>query len=304
MERRIRTSYPGLAVHLTTGPDDAETAAFAWAREGGERLLVLGGDGTLHEALNGVARAERLHAVRLSLIPAGTGNDFARSLGVAGRALPPVEGDEARVDLGRIRYRGPDGSPRERLFLNSTSLGLSVRGNALAHRARRYLPPGACYVLGAIGALLTERRARRGTVRLVVDGEVRFEGRPVNLTIANGATFGAGLRIAPGASVADGILDHVVVGDVGFWGAVRVFLALLGGRHLSLRAVQRTRGAAAIVEVNGRVPLEADGCLLDAGGPIAVDILPAALRVIGASDRLRASRPAGRTPPLPAPAAP
>lgn len=304
MERRIRTRYPGADVHLTTGHDDAEAAAFAWSREGGERLLVLGGDGTLHEAVNGLARAGRLEGVTVSLIPAGTGNDFARGMGVPVRSLPSEAAGEARVDVGRIRFRQPDGAVRERVFLNSMSLGLAVRGNALAHRLRRVLPGAACYVLGGIGALLTERRARRPPLRVTVDEREVFLGRPVNLTVANGATFGSGLRIAPGASMADGRLDLVVVGDVGFAGAVRVFLALLRGRHLALSSVARVTGSAAVLELEGPAALEADGYMLEARGPIAVDLLPGALRVVGAAERFSGLRPAERTPPAPLPAAP
>jgi len=279
IEPAIRESRPGLRVHLTRGHDDAEHVAREWAAGGGALLFVIGGDGTLHEAVNGLATAGKLESVRVSVIPAGTGNDFARSTGIGVRNAPVLHAHEMRVDLGRMRFESPEGRPRERVFLNSTSVGLSVTGNAIAHRLRGKFPVAACYVLGGIGALLTERRSRRRILRLRVDGRLVYDGKALNITIANGETFGSGLPIAPGASVRDGVLDQVVVGDVGFWGAIRAFLKLMGGTHLELSAVRQTGGRTAEIEVEGLISLEADGYMFEAAGPVSVEILPEALRL-------------------------
>jgi diacylglycerol kinase family enzyme len=290
-------------VHLTRGHDDAEGVAREWAARGGTRLVVVGGDGTLHEAVNGLAAAGRLDAVCVAVVPAGTGNDFARSTGMSTGVLPSFEAGELRVDLGRLRFPTSEGRVRDRVFLNSASVGLSVRGNAFAHRLRRRLPGTACYVLGGIAALLLERRGRRPMLRLRVDGRPVYEGRALNMTVANGETFGSGLPIAPGASVRDGVLDQVVVGDVGFWGAIRAFLRVMRGTHLELASVRQTGGRAVEIEVDGVVALEADGYMLEANGPIAVQILPAALRV-ACPPQVSADPPDARTPPAPSRAAP
>lgn len=303
IEPAIRTGRPGLEVHVTRGHDDAEGVTRDWAAAGGTLLVVVGGDGTLHEAVNGLAGAGRLDAVRVAVVPAGTGNDFARSTGIRTGALPALDGAEIAVDLGRLRFAAPDGRARTRVFLNSASVGLSVRGNALAHRLRRRLPGAACYVLGGVGALLHERRDRRPVVRLRVDGRLVYEGRALNLTAANGATFGSGLPIAPGASVRDGVLDHVVVGDVGFWGAMHAFLRLMRGTHLALPSVRHTGGRLAEIEVDGTIALEADGYMLEGNGPIGAEILPGALRLAWPAE-VSADPRGARTPPGRVPAAP
>lgn len=283
----VRRRRPGARVHITRSPGDAEAVAAAWAGgNGGDggtpaELLVVGGDGTLHEAVNGLARAGRLD-LRIGVIPAGTGNDFARSNGIpAGpAALPPaLDAGIRQVDLGRIRFRAPDGADRERIFLNSASAGLSVRGNAIAHRLRRRLPSSICYVLGGIGAVLSERRRDRRCVRMEVDGREVYAGAAVNLTVANGETFGSGLPIAPGASIRDGMLDQVVVGDVGRLGAAQAFLALLRAKHVELPSVRRTGGRRVRIALAGPADLEADGCMLAAVGDVAIDVLPAALHL-------------------------
>jgi diacylglycerol kinase (ATP) len=303
IEPAIRHGRPGLQVHLTRGHDDAQGVTRDWAAGGGTQLFVVGGDGTLHEAVNGLADAGRLDVVCVGVIPAGTGNDFARSAGIRPGALPALDGADTVVDLGRLRFQTPDGRERTRVFLNSASVGMSVRGNALAHRLRRRLPDAACYVLGGIGALLLERRARRPVLRLRVDGRLVYEGKALNLTVANGETFGSGLPIAPGASVRDGVLDQVIVDDVGFWGAVRAFLKLMRGTHLELASVRQTGGRTAEIEVDGSIAIEADGYLLEGNGPIAMEILPAALRV-ASSGPVSADPRGARTPPGPVPAAP
>lgn len=282
----VRRRRPGAGVHITRSPGDAEGVAAAWAGgNGGDgapaELVVVGGDGTLHEAVNGLARAGRLD-VRIGVIPAGTGNDFARSNGLpAGPAAltPALDAGIRQVDLGRIRFCAPGGAARERLFLNSASLGLSVRGNAIAHRLRRRLPSSVCYVLGGIGAVLSERRRDRRCVRMEVDGREVYAGAAVNVTVANGETFGSGLPIAPGASIRDGMLDQVVVGDVGRLGAARAFLALLRAKHVGLPCVRRTGGRRVRIALAGPAELEADGCMLEAVGDVAIEVLPAALRL-------------------------
>ena len=303
IEPAIRTGRPGLQVHLTRGHDDAEGVTRDWAATGGTLLVVVGGDGTLHEAVNGLAAAGRLGAVRVAVVPAGTGNDFARSTGIRTGAPPALDGAELAVDLGRLRFATPDGRARTRVFLNSASVGLSVRGNALAHRLRRRLPGAACYVLGGIGALLLERRERRPVVRLRVDGRLVYEGKALNFTVANGETFGSGLPIAPGASVRDGVLDHVVVGDVGFWGAIRAFLKLMRGTHLDLPSVRQTGGRMAEIEVDGTIAIEADGYMLEGNGPIVAEMLPGALR-LACPAQVSVEPRGARTPPWHVPAAP
>ncbi len=277
IESGLRARWPGLVPHLTRSTEDAVAAVAAWAGGGGD-LLVVGGDGTLHEAVNAVVSAGRLDQVRVGLIPAGTGNDFARSLGSALGALPAAV--ERRVDLGRLRFEDPSGSARQLVFLNSASLGLSVRGNAIAHRARRILPGAVCYVLGGVGAILTERRRLRRSVRAELDGRVIYEGRALNITVANGETFGSGLRIAPGSSIADGLLDLVVVRDVGRAGAAVVFLALLRGAHPRLASVDRTEGRRVRVVLEERAAMEADGNMFEARGEVHIEVQPGALRVI------------------------
>jgi len=303
IEPAMRNGRPGLQVHLTRGPDDAERVTREWAADGGVLLFVVGGDGTLHEAVNGLAGAGKLEAVCVTVIPAGTGNDFARSTGIRPGALPSPDAGELRVDLGRLRFETLEGRSRNRVFLNSASLGLSVRGNALAHRLRGRLPGAACYVLGGIGALLLERRARRPMVRSRVDGRLVYEGRALNLTVANGATFGSGLPIAPGASLRDGVLDQVIVGDVGFWGALHAFLKLMRGTHLELASVRQTGGRTVEIEIDGAIAIEADGYMLAGKGPIRVEVLPGALRATCPAQLSAAPRDAG-TRPWPAPAGP
>src|SRR5512134_1179551 len=114
----LRERGGDLDITITTGPRDAERAAFRAAADGETRLFVAGGDGTLNEALNGVHAAGRLSDVVFGILPLGTGNDFAAVLGVppgaedAARAL--TGGDEVSVDVGRLD---------DRVFVNTSAGG-------------------------------------------------------------------------------------------------------------------------------------------------------------------------------------
>src|ERR1043166_8498289 len=160
VEPALRALFPELAVETTAGPGHAEALGTAWARfNPGGALLVVAGDGTVHEVVNGLAHQGA--GVALGVLPAGTGNDFARNtgipldpvaaverLGFALRSAPgPARNEERtgaslrRVDLGRVRFVEWGGESRSRVFLNSVSVGVSPRANRLPRRGGRPAPP-------------------------------------------------------------------------------------------------------------------------------------------------------------------
>ncbi len=278
LEPRIRKLWPGLTLRETTAPGDAERVA----REvPAELLLVFGGDGTLHEAVNGLLDGGS--ARPLAVIPAGTGNDFARNTGLPldpeavvdrlARAVP------RRVDLGRVRFR-ESGVVRTRLFLNSASTGVSARANRFAWRMRKLLPGRIRYPVAGAVALLAEGR---GLFRVDLGSERIFEGEALNLTVANCASFGGGLRISPASSPEDGVLDLVVIGKLGSLRALLALSRLRSGGHVGMSGVS-TRpapGGVRIVRDDGKgMLLEADGHDFVADGEVTVDVLPAGLTLL------------------------
>lgn len=277
LRRTLEVHFHHLVVHETTEPGDAGRRAAEWARSGQTgAIVVVGGDGTIHEVVNGIAGAGSL--VPLGVIPTGTGNDFARNAGIP---LDPDlaaerlgQGSGRQLDVGRLRFREPGGAERSVVFLNSTSVGVSPAAN----RHAQWLG----YVTGGVVALLTEPR-RRFTVTEA--GRTIHDGKALNITIANGPEFGGGMRISPDSSPWDGVLERVIIGQVGLGRALLAFSRLRRGAHIGMRevTVTKTAGETTIESAGAPLHVEADGHDFVAGGRIVVSVEMGALRVLGVS---------------------
>ena len=279
LEGEVRGALPGLAVAFTRAQGDAEAQAYEWGlRNAGGCLLAVGGDGTVHEAVNGIWRSGSRAC--FALVPTGSGNDFARNAGIPldpfvavrslARAIPRA------LDLGLLAYQaGAD--TRQRVFLNSVSLGLSVRANRWAHRIP-WGPGRLRYTLGGLVAILSGAAER---YRIGTDGTFRFEGLALNLTVANGACFGGGMRLSPASVPTDGRLELIVLAPMSRLRALRALAALQRGRHLELPEfrVESIRSVQ-LAGPPGRWCLEADGEELETAGSLEVTVLPGRLPLL------------------------
>jgi diacylglycerol kinase (ATP) len=281
----LKARWPALQLHETTGPGDAQRRAAEWARQAGPGpIVVLGGDGTVHEAVNGIPGEGPAPA--LAVIPAGTGNDVARNTGVPlePRAAADLIGriGPRLLDLGSLEFREPGGSLRRVTFLNSVSMGVSPAANRHAQALRRVLPGRLCYTIGGVVALLTAPRRR---FALGTGDGMEFEGDALNITFANGRGFGGGMRIAPDASPWDGQLDRVIIGKLGLFRSLLALARLRGGGHAGMAEVQITRTATGthISSPGPLLHLEADGHDYPAEGPVTVSVRPGALELINAA---------------------
>jgi len=281
-EPRVRRALPGAEVELTRAPGDAERLAREAVRAGVERVVVAGGDGTLNEVVCGLLGAELGGYAELALLPLGTGCDFARSLGVPRdpeAAVALLDGAVARdVDAGCVRYRDGGGAPRERYFLNAASLGVSSLALKLANRVPQQLGASVAFALGT-GAALLRHRSRRVVLR--VDGECVADGPLVLAAVASGRYFGGGMQVAPEACLDDAQFDVVSVDGIAaprlLWKLPKIYR----GVHLKDPIVKHWRGRRIEAEApDGEVLIEADGELLGRL-PAEIEVLPAALRVLG-----------------------
>ena len=278
VEPLLHSRFSNLETRHTTARGDAEgfAAEFARSHPAGS-LVVVGGDGSIHETVNGLLDAE--HQGSLSIVPAGTGNDIARNLGVSGDPLRAAGFDPARirqVDVGRVSF-GRDQADH-RWFLNSLSVGTSARANRIAHSLGRAIRSPAKYPVAGVLALLSSGAHR---YEILVDGQRQFQGNAINLTVANGECFGGGLRISPGSSQDDGALDLVIIGDLARARALRALRALRDGTHVTMRDVQVLSAIAAPIEIHapGRMPFETDGENLVSHDRVIVNLVPGRLKV-------------------------
>jgi YegS/Rv2252/BmrU family lipid kinase len=244
---------------------------------GGARLLVVvGGDGSINEVVNGLAGIESPPAV--ALIPRGTGGDFVRTFDIpndiATAARVALAGDTQSIDLGRVDYRSWDGSDGSALFANVASAGMS---GAIAQRANdtsKALGAKASY-LWATFAVFAGWSAVE--TRLTVDGEFR-DGPMFDVVVANGRYFGGGMKMCPDAAPGDGLLDVVTIGDVTKRDLVMTMPKIYRGTHLPHPKAEALRGRVVTVETDEPVPVELDG---EQPGttPARFEVLPGALQL-------------------------
>ena len=244
---------------------------------GYDRLVVIGGDGTLQDVVNGMLPAGR--GVALGIVPAGTGNDLARSL-----ALPRDPGAALRVALGgelaTVDAGHASGSAEERWFVSAAGVGFDAQV-AAALSAR----PAAAW-LTSLGYLLTTlielRRFRNVPLALRLgtpEGEVRVEQTCLFAAVANGPYYGGGMRICPAARLGDGLLDVCLVGDIGRLGALREIPGIYRGAHV--RNPKVSFFTVTSLEIEGSALVHLDG---EPFGrlPVRFEVAPAALRIASA----------------------
>ena len=252
---------------LTEGPGDAVRLAREAAAEGPDAVFACGGDGTLSQALTGLLDT----GLPLGIIPAGTGNDFCRALGLprdpAQAARLALTGRPRPIDLLEIN----DG---EQWCFNVSGLGFDAAVAERMNRRRRSTGGLTAY----LAAVLHELAHYRPTpVRLTLDGEA-WEGRALLVALANAQGYGAGMQIAPTALIDDGYMDVVVVGHLSrasfLWNLPKVFR----GTHLSLPAVRLWRCREVTVETPERQPVLVDGDV-QAATPLHVRVAPGKARL-------------------------
>jgi YegS/Rv2252/BmrU family lipid kinase len=279
----LREAGIDIHAHLTLGPGDATLVTRrAITRDGIRRVVAVGGDGTLNEVVNGCfdeRGAPLARDLTVGLIPSGTGSDIRRTLGLptdphaAARLL--AGGTTRTIDVGRIVFA--DGS--HRLFANVADCGLGGEVVTRINRSRQKRA-GLLGSAAFLGVSVTELMSfRNRDVLLTIDG-VTTRQRVQQVVIANGRCFGGGMRIAPGADPADGLLDVVVVGDISRFGALLAVPRLFRGTHLGLAAVSSHRARSiGIAVADGESPprFDVDGEQVGSA-PAEITVLPQALR--------------------------
>lgn len=228
-------------------PDEAISGTRALIAEGIDAVVVSGGDGSVHVALNAVLPG----TTRLGIVPAGTGNDFARALALPqdpAAAVALIDAclrSDALAVVDVVEARDGTGE-RSRWFAGALSAGFDA---VVSERANRlsWLPSFLRYNVAAL-LELPRYRARRYVMRL--DGEP-WEVDAMLVTVANTSSYGNGMQIAPDASISDGLLDVVVVTPLPKLRFLLLFPKVYKGAHVGLPYVQIRRAARVEVTVPG-----------------------------------------------------
>ena len=256
-------------IHRSSRPREATSLAAQAAGEGMDLVVAVGGDGTVCEVGRGLIRTN----TALGVIPAGTGNDYCRCLGI------PQDPTEAAKLLLTGRARPVDAMRAgDVVGLNISSVGFDVE---VVRRSRRFLWLGKLsYVAGVFSALLSFKGI---SLELDMDGE-RREGAYFLLAAGKGTDYGGGMRVLPNARVDSGMLDVCLVEPAGLWTVLRFLPSFIKGRHVGNKIVHMGRVRRVEIISPGAMTLNVDGEIVQAGERVVLEVLPRALQVIAPAD--------------------
>lgn len=277
IERALRMAGLEVESVRTVRPGEGESLARRAVTEGRRRILVAGGDGTVHEVVNGVMTAglADTREITLAVAPTGTGNDWARSLGVGRRpeAIADVlaTGRTVLHDIGIIDRPQAAAEPR-RYFVNVAGAGFDAY---VAARVPRPVPSALTYLAMALRGLATYRAPRFR----ISSGDFAIEGKMLLVFAAIGQYCGNRMHVAPTARPDDGLFDILAVQELRLGAVLTKLAKLYGGRILGDPAVGHWRTPRVRIESSPAARVQADGQMAGET-PVEFSILRQALRVV------------------------
>jgi len=271
---KVRAALAAVGIHdvrLTLTPGHERDLAARAAADGIDTIVALGGDGTWGNVARGILDAGR--DARLVPIAAGTGNDFPHALGLP--AHDPMA--MARIAAGNGSRRVDVGWAGDIAFLNVTGLGMETEV-LRSLREMRGLSGPLLYVAAALPVLRTYRGLR---------ASIEYAGLPPGpmtdwcaMVVSNGPRFGGGFRVAPGASVTDGLVDVIAVRDARPWRRLQLFIRARVGTHEAQAEVERRAVPSLTLRFEAPPLLDADGELHATGSTeLQVRVAAGAIRV-------------------------
>jgi len=280
---QIQKLFESAQVHaqfvMTNSAAELESFARNAISQGRRALFAMGGDGTFQSLANAAFGAD----VLLGVLPVGGGNDFAAALGLPGDPLKAAEsilrGNPRFVDL--VRVRTAEG--RARLYAGGGGIGLDAEAARYATGAYRRLPGRLRYIASALRALVGYVPIE---VRIEFPGSdlVPGEAKALLAAVLNSPTYGAGLKLAPCATIDDGFLHVVLIEDIGMGEVLWLLPRMLRSGELRTSRVQRWK--ASKVRLTTRTPsvFHGDGEILGST-PVEIELVPGAVQVLAPAPR-------------------
>lgn len=272
---------------VTKAAGDATRLTREALKAGAERVVAIGGDGTINEVVNGFfddQGAAVAPNASFALIPFGTGGDFRRTMNIPkdiGDAAAVIRGNyKKKIDVGKLELTTPSGGKALRMFANIASFGVSGVVDRLVNESGKKF--------GRLSFAVATARAtwsyKNQRVQMIFDGNVedRVEATINTVAVANGRYFGGAMMVAPGAEVDDGVFDVIAMGDFGFGDLLKSGRRLYKGTHLSMDKVTTRRARvveAEPVDPHAVIELDVDG---ECPGrlPARFEIVPSALWMV------------------------
>ncbi len=274
IESLLRDNCVDTEVHTSTAMGDIEQQVRAVIDAGADRIIVAGGDGSVHEAVNGIMRSEKDAA--LGIIPTGTGNDFAKAAGISldWQATARLLADRItsnsparRIDVGRMN---------ERYFGNGAGVGFDAKVSRIA-RDFKWPIGDLVYLVAVLRAMIDG--IITPDMKIVAD-DFSWDGPLTLANVSNGAWVGGMFHIAPMADHADGMLDLLVVAPVSGPRILRLLPKLMQGEHMGETEITHVSLRSVRITAAAPVPSHLDGEVQPLGTSFDIEILPGALSLI------------------------
>ena len=267
-----RLAARGIAADVRASASQGDIERSVGELPAGSRILVAGGDGSIHEAVNGIVQSGG--DVSLGVIPTGTGNDFAKSAGIPGDWAAACDGLAAKllddsapraVDLGRMN---------DRYFANGAGIGLDAKVTRIAHSYR--LPIGDLVYLIAI---LDTMREDIATPHMTITGDTVWSGPVTLVSISNGPWIGGLFHIAPMADNRDGLLEMLIAAPVTRRRIFALVPKLMRGRHLDEAEICHASIRRLTLVAEAPVESHLDGEIQPPARRFEFEVLPGALKL-------------------------
>jgi len=260
--------------HHSRDVGDLETQVMKIVEDGARRLVVAGGDGSVHEATNGIMRADG--NASLGVVPTGTGNDFAKACNI------PVDWEHAtmlladRLAAAEAGRTVDVGTMNGRYFANGAGIGFDARVTRIAHSYR--MPIGDLVYLLAIFRGMIEGIATPH-MRLTTDRQV-WDGPITLANIANGPWVGGMFHIAPMAENGDGIFDLMIAAPVSRSRILTLLPTLMSGKHVAEKEITHEPVTNLVIDVDAPVDSHLDGEMQPMQRHFEISLLAGALRLL------------------------
>ena len=256
IRKLLAASGVDVTFHYTRHKGDGEGLAARAIQDGHDLIVAMGGDGTLHEVTNAILNCGRAD-VTLGLIPFGTGNDFARAVGLFGQPQEAcrvlLSGERRLIDVGRIEAKGLG---RDRWFLVAAGVGLVADTAKTVNDGVRFLHGAPAYVYGVLKTLKSFRTME---IEIAVNGQMLNISQATLVSVSNVETTGGGLKIAPGAVPDDGWLDVCLAGPMSKATMLQQLPQVAVGRHVNHPQIFMLRATTVAIDTVEPCPLWIDG---------------------------------------------
>ena len=220
-------------------------------------MVAVGGDGTVHEVLNGLMRHPAETRPALGVLPTGSGNDTCRTLGipfdVSEATLILATGEQVRFDVGECNGI---------YFNNSFAAGLDakVTAKAVEYKVTKHRSGMWLYLSALLHVLVNDLAPFE--ISLGFDGETPSPATTLIIAVTNGPTYGGGFKITPDADPHDGMFDVCMIDPLGLLEALRRLPFVIAGKHTKMKVVHMSRHTSVVIDSGVPLPAQLDGEVL------------------------------------------